>query len=158
MSGADTRICTLLKVIRHPFRQHRRLSVRANASRPAFPLWGELMIRFSPARDLKEGGRPELGVTPKGEPLSTSLPMCARESAAMWKDDHNTIRPHSALGNLPPAVFAKISAPGMQWRSATWRAPLRAAPRCPTGQHRSNEARNSPHRRETRAQLNEKDT
>ena len=39
---------------------------------------GELMIRFSPARDLKEGGRPELGVTPKGEPLSTSLPMCAR--------------------------------------------------------------------------------
>jgi len=37
-----------------------------------------------------------------------------REALAIWKDDYNTVRPHSALGNLPPAVYAKISAPGMQ--------------------------------------------
>jgi putative transposase len=36
-----------------------------------------------------------------------------REALAIWKDDYNTVRPHSALGNLPPAVYAKISAPGM---------------------------------------------
>jgi hypothetical protein len=33
---------------------------------------------------------------------------------AIWKDDYNTVRPHSALSNLPPAVFAKLSVPGMQ--------------------------------------------
>src|SRR4029078_10630649 len=37
-----------------------------------------------------------------------------REALAIWKDEYNTVRPHSALGNLPPAVYAKISAPGMQ--------------------------------------------
>ena len=37
-----------------------------------------------------------------------------REALAIWKDDYNTIRPHSALGNLPPTVFAKLSAPAMQ--------------------------------------------
>jgi len=31
-----------------------------------------------------------------------------------WMEDYNTVRPHSALGNLPPAAYAKISAPGMQ--------------------------------------------
>lgn len=36
-----------------------------------------------------------------------------REALALWKDDYNTIRPHSALGNLPPALFAKNSAPEM---------------------------------------------
>jgi putative transposase len=35
-----------------------------------------------------------------------------REALAVWKDDYNTFRPHSALGNLPPAVYAKNSAPG----------------------------------------------
>jgi len=24
-----------------------------------------------------------------------------------WKDEYNTIRPHSSLGNVPPAVYAK---------------------------------------------------
>ena len=37
-----------------------------------------------------------------------------REALAIWKDDYNTVRPPSALGNLPPAVYAKISAPEMQ--------------------------------------------
>jgi putative transposase len=37
-----------------------------------------------------------------------------REALANWMEDYNTVRPHSALGNLPPAAYAKISAPGMQ--------------------------------------------
>ena len=84
-------------------------------------------------------------MTPKDEPLSEPLFTSfahVRESLAMWKDDHNTIRPHSALGNLPPAVFAKISAPGMQ-RDRALRYMEGSAPRpvAPPGQHRSNEAR-----------------
>ena len=47
------------------------------------------------------------------ETLFTSLAH-AREALAIWKDDYNTVRPHSALGNLPPAAFAKLSAPAMQ--------------------------------------------
>jgi len=35
----------------------------------------------------------------------------AREALAMWKDDYNTIRPHSGLGNLAPVAYAKLSAP-----------------------------------------------
>ena len=47
------------------------------------------------------------------ETLFTSL-FHARAVLADWKDDYNTIRPHSGLGNLPPAVYAKRSAPVMQ--------------------------------------------
>ena len=47
------------------------------------------------------------------ETLFTSLAQ-VREVLAIWKDDYNTIRPHSALDNLPPAVFAKLSVPAMQ--------------------------------------------
>ena len=35
----------------------------------------------------------------------------AREALAIWKDDYNTVRPHSAIGNVPPAVYAKLSDP-----------------------------------------------
>ena len=38
----------------------------------------------------------------------------ARVALANWKTDYNTVRPHSALGNVPPMAFAKLSAPGMQ--------------------------------------------
>ena len=38
----------------------------------------------------------------------------AREAMSLWREDYNTVRPHSRLGNLPPAVFAQFSAPGMQ--------------------------------------------
>lgn len=38
----------------------------------------------------------------------------ARETLALWKDDYNTIRPHSSLGNLPPAIYATLDAPAMQ--------------------------------------------
>jgi putative transposase len=38
----------------------------------------------------------------------------AREALSLWKDDYNTVRPHSALGNLPPITYARNSAPEMQ--------------------------------------------
>jgi putative transposase len=47
------------------------------------------------------------------ETLFTSLDH-AREVLTAWKADYNTIRPHSALANLPPATYAKVSAPVMQ--------------------------------------------
>jgi hypothetical protein len=44
------------------------------------------------------------------ETLFASL-VHAPEALAIWRDDYNTIRPHSALGNLPPAVYPKTSDP-----------------------------------------------
>jgi putative transposase len=38
----------------------------------------------------------------------------ARAVLAEWRLDHNTIRPHSSLGNLPPAHYAQLSAPASQ--------------------------------------------
>jgi putative transposase len=51
----------------------------------------------------------------------------ARAALATWKDDYNTIRPHSGLGNLPPAAYAKLSAPQMQ-RDGTLRSLAGFAP------------------------------
>ena len=47
------------------------------------------------------------------ETLFTSLAH-AREVLSLWKDDYNTVRPHSGLGDLSPAAYAKASAPGTQ--------------------------------------------
>jgi putative transposase len=47
------------------------------------------------------------------ETLFTSLAH-ARELLSLWKNDYNTVRPHSGLGNLSPATYAKASAPGTQ--------------------------------------------
>ena len=65
-----------------------------------------------------------------------------RTALAIWKDDYNTVRPHSALGNLPPAVFAEVSIPGMQ-RDGALRYVDGSAPRpvAPPSQQGSNEAR-----------------
>lgn len=38
----------------------------------------------------------------------------AREVLAIWKDDYNTVRPHSGLGNLAPSIYAGLSVPKMQ--------------------------------------------
>jgi putative transposase len=75
------------------------------------------------------------------ETLFTSLAH-VREALAIWKDDYNTVGPHGALGNLPPAVLAKLSAPAMQ-RDGTLRDIEGSAPRpvVPTSQLGSNEAR-----------------
>ena len=31
----------------------------------------------------------------------------ARVSIETWREDYNTVRPHSSLGNLPPAIWAQ---------------------------------------------------
>ena len=39
----------------------------------------------------------------------------ARDVLANWKDEApDAVQPHSAIGNLPPAAYAKLSAPVMQ--------------------------------------------
>ncbi|MFZ0693719.1 MAG: transposase, partial [Alphaproteobacteria bacterium] len=43
------------------------------------------------------------------ETLFTSLAN-ARAVLEAWRDDDNRLRPHSALGNLPPAAYAKLGA------------------------------------------------
>lgn len=75
------------------------------------------------------------------ETLFSSLSQ-ARETLSRWKDDYNTIRPHSGLGNLTPAAYAKFSDPGMQ-RDGTLRYLEGSAPRpvAPPSQQGSNEAR-----------------
>lgn len=47
------------------------------------------------------------------ETLFTSL-VHARALLAAWKHDYNTVRPHSALGNLAPLTYATLGAPTMQ--------------------------------------------
>jgi putative transposase len=61
------------------------------------------------------------------ETLFTSL-VHTRAVLADWRDDYNTVRPHSGLGNLAPAVYAKRSAPVMQ-RDGTLRYTEGSAPR-----------------------------
>jgi putative transposase len=61
----------------------------------------------------------------------------ARAVLSDWKEDYNTVRPHSAIGNLPPAIYAKLSDPAMQrdgtLRSLAGSAPHPVAPPSPTG-------------------------
>jgi putative transposase len=38
----------------------------------------------------------------------------ARAALTQWKLDYNTVRPHSGIGNLPPADYAKLSTPASQ--------------------------------------------
>jgi putative transposase len=61
----------------------------------------------------------------------------ARAALADWKDDYNQVRPHSAIGNLAPAVYAQISDPATQrggsLRSLGGSAPRPVAPPSPTG-------------------------
>ena len=64
----------------------------------------------------------------------------AREALSLWKEDYNTIRPHSGLGNLTPAAYADRSAPDTQ-RDGTLRYAGGSAPRpvAPPSQVRSNQ-------------------
>lgn len=52
--------------------------------------------------------------------------MCV--ALAAWRNDYNTVRPHSALGNRPPSVYAGLGAPMMQ-RDGALRSPDGFAPR-----------------------------
>jgi putative transposase len=46
----------------------------------------------------------------------------AREILLLWKDDYNTVRPHSGLGNVTPATYADRGASDTQ-RDGTLRDP-----------------------------------
>jgi len=52
----------------------------------------------------------------------------AREALWLWKDDYNTVRPHSGLGNLTPTAYADRGAPDTQ-RDGTLRYTEGSAPR-----------------------------
>jgi putative transposase len=52
----------------------------------------------------------------------------ARAVLTEWRLDYNTIRPHSSLGNLPPADYVNLSAPASQ-RDGSLRAIGGYAPR-----------------------------
>lgn len=65
----------------------------------------------------------------------------ARAALAEWKDDYNDFRPHSAIGNMPPSLYAMLSDPAKQrdgslryWGSAPH-------PVAPPSQHGSNDVR-----------------
>lgn len=52
------------------------------------------------------------------EVLFTSLAQ-AGQALRAWREDYNTVRPHSAIGNIAPAVYAAISTSVMQRAEAT---------------------------------------
>jgi putative transposase len=66
----------------------------------------------------------------------------AREALAEWKGDYNSVRPHSAIGNVPPAIYAMLSDPVMQ-RDGTLELSRGSAPRpvASPSQHGSNDVR-----------------
>lgn len=70
------------------------------------------------------------------ETLFTSLAH-ARAALVAWRNDYNTVRPHSATGNQPPAIYAKLSVPAMQRDGALEHlggsAPHPVAPPSPIG-------------------------
>ena len=65
------------------------------------------------------------------ETLFTSLHQ-VRVELAQWRNDYNTLRPHSGLGWLTPSEFANHNAPSKQWPSGavqpTSSAPMAIAP------------------------------
>jgi putative transposase len=52
----------------------------------------------------------------------------ARVALADWQSDYNDFRPHSAIGNMPPAVYAKLSDSAKQ-RDGSLELPWGSAPR-----------------------------
>src|SRR5262249_34275945 len=61
------------------------------------------------------------------ETLFTSLAH-ARAALADWRHDYNTIRPHSGIGNVPPAAYTNAGVHAMQ-RDGTLRSLAGFAPR-----------------------------
>ena len=69
----------------------------------------------------------------------------ARAALSAWMIDYNTVRPHSAVGNVPPAIYAKLGAPAMQ-RDGALRSLRGSAPHpvAPPGQTGSNSEQTLP--------------
>ena len=74
------------------------------------------------------------------ETLFTSLAH-AREVLATWKDDYNTVRPHSGLGNLAPSIYAGLALPRC---NGMGRCALPRAPRPIPLHHRATKAQINP--------------
>ena len=77
------------------------------------------------------------------ETLFTSLAH-ARAVLANWMVDYNTIRPHSSIGNRPPAVYANLSASVMQRNGALRSRGFAPRPVAPPSQTGSNEQQTLP--------------
>jgi putative transposase len=98
-----------------------RTSVRHRADRMAILRWSqETRVEWhyiAPGKPQQnafiESSNGRLRDELLNETLFTSLSHVG-EALAAWRGDYNTARPHSALGNLPPATYAKLSAPTMQ--------------------------------------------
>jgi putative transposase len=75
------------------------------------------------------------------ETLFTSLAH-VREALMIWKNDYNLVRPHSAIGNLAPSIYAELSASRTQ-RGGALRYTGASAPRpvAPPSQQGSNVVR-----------------
>ncbi len=84
------------------------------------------------------------GMNASTRPCSRHLPMPA-EVLASWKDDYNTVRPHSGLGNLAPSIYAGLRLPRCNGDAALHRG-LRAPSRCITEPSRLKSTRGSTHR------------
>ena len=65
----------------------------------------------------------------------------AREMLAIWKEDYNTVRPHSATANLPPAIYAKLSDPKKQRDGSLRFGGYAPRPVAPPSQQGSNDTR-----------------
>lgn len=51
----------------------------------------------------------------------------------LWEDDYNTLRPHGSIGNVPPSIYARFSAPVI---NASGRLTCLGAPRPDPLRHR----------------------
>ena len=89
-----------------------------------------------------------VSLLPKTELLNETLFASlahAREALAEWRNDYNTVRPHSAIGNLPPTIYANLSDPAKQ-RDGSLELPWGSAPRpvAPPSPQGSNDVRALP--------------
>jgi hypothetical protein len=62
--------------------------------------------------------------------ISPQHPSPVRLALAEWKNDDNTLRPHSRLGNLAPAIYAELSAPSRNGKERCARSGASASSRC----------------------------
>jgi len=65
----------------------------------------------------------------------------ARVALAAWRDDYNDFRPHSAIGNIPPSIYAMLSDPAKQRDGSLRYRGSAPHPVAPPSQHGSNDVR-----------------
>jgi len=65
----------------------------------------------------------------------------AREALGEWMTDYNTVRPHSAIGNVPPAIYANLELPAKQRDGSLELRGSAPRPVASPSQHGSNDVR-----------------